>query len=65
MPENRDNPYPTAKKLLRAFRSYALVIVRHSDGHEEVHYPKLRPVQQQIWNIMQLSLPSAPTLNTG
>jgi len=65
MPENRDNPYPTAKKLLRAFRSYALVIVRHSDGQEEVHYPKLRPVQQQIWNIMQLSLPSAPTLNTG
>ena len=65
MPENRDNPYPTAKKLLRAFRSYALVIVRHSDGHEEVHYPKLRPVQQQIWNIMQLSLPSATTLNTG
>ncbi len=65
MPENRDNPYPTAKKLLRAFRSYALVIVRHPDGQEEVHYPKLRPVQQQIWNIMQLSLPSAPTLNTG
>lgn len=65
MPENRDNPYPTAKKLLRAFQSYALVIVRHSDGHEEVHYPKLRPVQQQIWNIMQLSLPSVPTLNTG
>ena len=65
MPENRDNPYPTAKKMLRAFRSYALVIVRHSDGHEEVHFPKLRPVQQQIWNIMQLSLPSAPTLNSG
>ena len=65
MPENRDNPYPTAKKLLHAFRSYALVIVRHPDGREEVHYPKLRPVQQQIWDIMQLSLPSAPTLNTG
>jgi len=65
MPENRDNPYPTAKKMLRVFRSYTLVIVRHSDGREEVHYPKLRPVQQQIWDIMQLSLPSAPTLNTG
>ena len=26
MPENRDNPYPTAKKMLQAFRSYALVI---------------------------------------
>lgn len=65
MPENRDSPYPTAKKLLRAFQSYTLVIVRHSDGHEQVHYPKLRPVQQQIWNIMQLSLPSAPTLDTG
>lgn len=65
MPENRDNPYPTAKKLLRVFRSYALVFVRHSDGQEEVHYPKLRPVQQQIWNIMQLSWPPAPTLDSG
>lgn len=65
MPENRDNPYPTAQKMLRAFRSYALVIVHHPDGHDEIHYPKLRPVQQQIWDIMQLSLPSAPTLNSG
>ena len=65
MPENRDNPYPTAKKLLRTFRSYALVIVHHPDGHEEIHYPKLRPVQQQIWDIMQLSLPPALTLDTG
>ena len=65
MPENRDNPYPTAKRMLRVFRSYALVIVRYSDGREEVHYPKLRPIQQQIWNIMQLSLISAPTLNSG
>lgn len=65
MPENRDNPYPTAKKLLRVFRSYALVFVRHSDRLEEVHYPKLRPVQQQIWNIMQLSWPPAPTLDSG
>jgi transposase len=65
MPENRDNPYPTAKKMLRAFRSYALVFVRHPDGQEEVHYPKLRPVQQQIWNIMQLSWPPTPTLDSG
>ena len=65
MPENRDNPYPIAQKLLRAFRSYALVFVRHSNGQEEVHYPKLRPVQQQIWNIMQLSWPPVPTLDSG
>lgn len=65
MPENRDNPYPTAKKMLRAFQSYALVIVRHPDGRDEVHYPKLRPVQQQIWDIMQLSWPPAPTLDSG
>lgn len=65
MPENRDNPYPTAKKMLRAFQSYALVIVRHPDDRDEVHYPKLRPVQQQIWDIMQLSWPPAPTLDSG
>jgi transposase len=65
MPENRDNPYPTAKKMLRAFQSYALVIVHHPDGRDEVHYPKLRPVQQQIWNIMQLSWPPAPILDSG
>jgi transposase len=28
MPEERDNPYPTAKAMLRAFQSYALIIVR-------------------------------------
>jgi transposase len=65
IPENRDNPYPTAQKMLRAFRSYTLVIVHHPDGPEEIHYPKLRPVQQQIWDIMQISLQSAPTLNSG
>lgn len=32
MPEKRDNPYPTAKKMLQAFQDYALVIVRHADG---------------------------------
>lgn len=61
MPEKRDNPFPTAKKLLQAFQDYTLVIVECPDGREEVHYPKLRPVQQQIWNII---LPP-PTLNPG
>jgi transposase len=59
MPEGRDNPYPTAKAMLRAFQSYALVIVRRDKGREEVHHPKLRSVQQQVWNIMELApLPS-------
>jgi transposase len=54
MPEGRDNAYPTAKKRLRAFADYALVVMRDATGAEEVHYPKLRPVQQQIWEIMKL-----------
>lgn len=54
MPEGRDNPYPTAKAMLRAFQSYALVIVRHQ-GDRQVHYPKLRSVQQQIWDVMDLA----------
>lgn len=53
MPEGRDNPYPTAKAMLRAFNDYSLVVVRGGD-REEVHCPKLRPVQQQIWDIMGL-----------
>lgn len=53
-PEGRDDPYPTAKSILRAFQDYALVILRHSKGHAEVRHPKLRPVQQKIWNIMGL-----------
>lgn len=52
MPEGRDNPYPTAKMLLRTFRDYTLVRIRSADGAEEVHYPKLRPVPAQIWSIM-------------
>lgn len=55
MPEGRDNPYPTAKAMLRAFRSYALVLVRSGKKCEELHHPKLRPVQQQIWDIIGLS----------
>ena len=54
MPERRDNSYPTARALLRAFADYALVLVSHSAGAAETHYPKLRPVQQQIWDIMGL-----------
>lgn len=54
MPEGRDNPYPTAKAMLRAFQSYALVIVRH-DKRRQFHYPKLRSVQQLIWDIMELA----------
>ena len=63
MPEKRDNPHPTAKKLLQAFQDYTLVVVEHSNGQKEVHYPKLGPVQQQIWRIMteNSSLPP-PTL---
>jgi transposase len=60
MPEHRDNPYPTAAKMLKTFQDYALVIVQHADGHEDIHYPKLRPVQQQIWDLMGLS-PPGPT----
>ncbi len=55
MPEGRDNPYPTAKAMLRAFQDYALVMVRHGKHQEEVHHPRLRPVPQQIWDIMGLS----------
>jgi transposase len=54
MPEGRDNAYPTARKLLRAFADYTLVIARPAAGPEVVHYPKLRPVQQQIWEILKL-----------
>ena len=55
MPEGRDTLTPTAKALLRAFRDYTLVLVRSPNGAQAVHYPKLRPVQQQIWTILGLS----------
>jgi len=58
-PEGRDDPYPTAKSILRAFQDYALVILWRGKGHAEVHHPKLRPVQQKIWNIM--GLPPLPS----
>lgn len=55
LPEGRDTPAPTAKSLLRAFRDYALVLVRQPDGSVTVHSPPLRPVQQQIWSILGLA----------
>ncbi len=54
MPGKRDNPHPTAKALLRAFDDYALVLVRGGPGQEATYHMKLRPVQQQVWNIMDL-----------
>ncbi len=53
-PEGRDNAYPTATALLRAFAEYTLVVIQQAGGEERVHYPKLRPVQQQIWDILKL-----------
>ncbi|MDD1717415.1 MAG: IS1634 family transposase [Methanoregulaceae archaeon] len=58
-PEGRDDPYPTAKSILRAFQDYALVILRRGKGQAQVRHPKLRPVQQKIWNIM--GLPPLPS----
>ena len=65
MPERRDNPYPTARALLRAFEDYALVLIMHSSGEDEVHYPTLRPVQQQVWDIMGLDPLPGQTLTGG
>jgi transposase len=57
-PEGRDDPYPTAKAMLKAFRHYAVVILR-SAKRQQIRHPKLRSVQQQIWDIMELDpLPS-------
>ena len=62
-PEGRDNAHPTAEAILRAFADYALVVIRHEDGRETVHYPKLRPVQQQLWEILKCPpLPTQPLL---
>jgi hypothetical protein len=65
MPERRDNPYPTARALLRAFQDYAPVMVIHRGRQEEVHYPQLRPLQQQVWDIMGLNPLSGQTLPRG
>lgn len=58
MPENRDNSYPTAEKLLKAFQDYTIVVTRFTDGHHEVHYPKPRPIQRQILDILSNSPPN-------
>jgi transposase len=65
VPEGRDNAYPTARRLLRAFQEYTLVIAHHADGSTCLHYPRLTPVQQQIWEILTLlPLPAqTPLLN--
>ena len=55
MPEGRDNPYPTAKAMLRAFGHYALVLVRRDGDGAQIHHPKLGSVQQQVWDIMKLA----------
>jgi transposase len=59
MPENRDTPYPTAEKLLKAFQDYTLVVLRFPNGHHQVHYPRPRPIQQQILDILA-TLPPKP-----
>ena len=58
MPENRDNPYPTAEKLLKAFQDYTLVLVRFSDDQSRLHYPKPRPIQRQILDILATLTPN-------
>jgi transposase len=57
-PEGRKDPLPTAKSLLRAFIDYTLVIIKHADGRQEIYYPKLKSVPQQIWDL--LNLPPLP-----
>lgn len=59
MPDNRDNPYPTAEKLLKAFHDYSLVVTRFSNGSYHIHYPKPRPIQKQILDILA-TLPPNP-----
>jgi transposase len=57
-PEGRRTAAPTAKSLLRAFSDYTLVVVKHADGTEVVHYPKFKHAPQQIWDL--LGLPPLP-----
>lgn len=59
MPENRDNPYPTAEKLLKTFQDYCFVVARYPDGRQQVHFPKPRPIQKQILDILA-ALPPTP-----
>ena len=59
MPDNRDNPYPTAEKLLKAFQDYSLVAIKFPDGRYQLHYPKPHPIQRQILDILA-TLPPNP-----
>ena len=63
-PGRRRTKMPTAEALLRAFADYALVLVRRR-GREEIHVPALRPLQQQIWDALQLPPISELTLAEG
>jgi transposase len=60
MPENRNTLFPTAEKLLKAFQDYSFVITRLADGIHQLHFPKPRPIQKQILDILEL-LPSTPS----
>lgn len=59
MPENRDTPYPTAERLLKAFQDYSLVVARFPNGQRHLYYPRPRPIQQQILDILA-TLPPNP-----
>ena len=52
-PGKRRTKTPTAEALLRAFGDYSLISIRQR-GREEIHAPDLRPLQQQIWDALQL-----------
>jgi transposase len=54
MPDKRDTARPTATALLRTFHDYAVILIHRADRTTTVHAPKLRPVQQQLWSILDL-----------
>jgi len=53
-PEKRGDAHPTATALLQAFAAYAVVVVQGRRGREELHVPTLSPLQQTIWDILEL-----------
>ena len=63
-PGHRRTKVPTAEAWLRAFTDYTLVLVRQR-GREELHVPDLRPLQQQIWDALQLPPIAELTLAGG
>lgn len=62
-PEKRGDAYPTATALLEAFAAYAVVVIQGRRGREELHLPTLSPLQQTIWDILEL--PALQTLAEG